>query len=271
MRARLSLADHALPLVAAALLALVVGACDYMVAVPTPRPSRVVAIPEPLPSAEPDESDEAPTLRPDPSGRAGPDLVDAANALADLDSYRVSVATRGLVPAAAPGGEATMTSILIQGEHPAADITIGGVDGYSGGRLRAIVIGDEAWLREGGGSWQKSPGGAADFDAAFTTLSPAGLVAGFEGLSPALRRSGTELRSGIRTIRYHADAGDALAAAAGLGDGSLDAWFAASGGYLVRLDIDGTWDLDGSPTKVQLTIDVTRVNDLANRVAPPAG
>jgi hypothetical protein len=144
-----------------------------------------------------------------------------------------------------------------------------GVDGFAGGRLRAIVIGDEAWLKEGAGPWVKSPGGAADFDAAFTTLSPIDLVGGFEGLSAAIQRTGTERRNGLRTIRYHVDSGDAVAVAAGLTEGSADAWLAVSGGYLVSLAIDGTWDLDDTPTRVVLKIDVTHVNDRANKVTPP--
>jgi hypothetical protein len=261
-----------LPLLAiltAASLALMLAGCDLMIATTTPRPSRLVATPEPTLEPTATEDDEAPTLRPDPSG-TGPDLLDSANGLADLKSYRVAVATRGLVPATPASGTVTMTSTLLQGEDPAAEFSMAGVDGFSGGRLRAIVIGDQAWLKEGNGRWVKSPGGAADFDAAFTTLSPIDLVEGFDDLSAALQRVGTERRNGRSTIRFHADANDEVAAAAGLTQGSVDAWLATSGRYLVSLVIDGTWDGDGSPTNVLLRIDVTHVNDRANTVAPPA-
>ena len=243
--------------------------CDLMTArSPSPRPSRIVATPEPEPSPTATEIDEVPTLRPDPSG-SGPDLVGAANALADLDSYRVTVDSRGLVPATTANGSVTMTSTLIQGPEPAAQFRMTGVDGFVGGRLEAIVIGDQAWLKEGAGGWAKSPGGAADFDAAFTTLSPIELVGEFEGLGGAIRRTATETRNGRRSIHYHADAGDAIAEQAGLSKGTVDAWFAASGGYLVAFVLDGTWDLGGAPTPVVLRIDVTRVNDRANRVVAP--
>jgi hypothetical protein len=259
-----------LAIVAAATLTTTLAGCDLMIARTTPRPSRLVATPEPSPSPTATEDDEVPTIRPDPSG-SGPDLLDAANALADLKSYRVSVASRGLVPATPASGTVTMTSTLLQGADPAAEFSMAGVDGFTEGRLRAIVIGDQAWLKEGSGPWVKSPGGAADFDAAFTTLSPIDLVDGFDGLSAALHRVGTERRNGRSTIRYHADAdaGDGLAVAAGLTTGSVDAWLATSGRFLVGLVIDGTWDIDGTPTGVVLKIDVTRVNDPANRIAPP--
>lgn len=252
-----------------AALATSLAGCDLMTATTTPRPSRLVATSEPQPEPTPTESDEAPTLRPDPSG-SGPDLLDAANALADLDSYRVAVVSRGLVEATRTGGLVSMTSTLIQGDEPAAEFRMSGVAAFTGGRLQAVVIGDQAWLKEGGGGWVKSPGGAADFDAAFTTLSPIDLVSGFEGLTPALHRGSAERRDGQRTIRYHADAGDAAAAAAGLTAGSVDAWLAAKGAALVSLVIDGTWDADGTPTRVLLKIDVTHVNDRSNVVRPPA-
>ncbi len=257
-----------LAIVVVAALAVTLAGCDVMTLKATPRPSRLVATPEPPPEPTPTELDEAPTLRPDPSG-SGPDLVDAANGLADLGSYRVAVVSRGLVAATPANGQVTMTSTLVQGNEPAAQFSMTGVAGFSGGRLQAVVIGDEAWLKEGGGAWIKSPGGAADFDAAFTTLSPIELVSEFEGLGGAIKRTGTESRNGRRTIHYEADAGDAVAKEAGLSKGTVDAWFAASGGYLVGLLIDGTWDLGGTPKQVTLRIDVTRVNDRGNVITPP--
>lgn len=252
-----------------ATLAATLAGCDLMVSTTTPRPSRLVATPEPTPSPEPTENDVAPTLRPDPSG-ASSDLLDAANALADLRSYRVAVATRGLVTATPVSGTVTMTSTLLQGAEPAAEFSMAGVDGYAGGRLDAVVIGDQAWLKEGSGRWTKSPGGAGDFDAAFTTLSPIDLVSGFDALSAALATVGTERRNGRSTVHYHADSGDPPVVAAGLTTGSVDAWLATSERYLVALVIDGTWDVDGTPTPVLLRIDVTHVDDHANAVAPPA-
>jgi hypothetical protein len=162
-----------------------------------------------------------------------------------------------------------MTSTLIQGDDPAAEFTMTGVAGLTGGRLDAIVIGDIAWLKEGGGRWLRTPGGAADFDAAFTTLSPIDLVGGFEGLTPAIARIGTERHNGLPTVRYHVEAGDDDAVAAGLTGGEVDLWLASNGGYLVGLIIDGTWDLDGTATPIHLQIDVSRVNDRANKVVPP--
>ena len=52
-------------------------------------------------------------------------------------------------------------------------------------------------------------------------------------------------------------------------DASRALWLAADGGYLVALVIDGTWDMDGVPTPILLKIDVSGINDPANRIKPP--
>ncbi|MBA2381058.1 MAG: hypothetical protein H0V73_03020 [Chloroflexi bacterium] len=249
------------------LAATFLAGCDLMVPTATPRPSRFVATPEP-PEATPVEIDEVPTLRPEPAGD-GPDLVDGANALADLDSYRVSVESRGLVPATPPNGTVKMASTLVQGTDPAAEFTMTGVDGFAGGRLQAIVIGDEAWLKEGSAGWAKSPGGAADFDAAFTTLSPIDLATAFESLSPGLHKLASERRNGQPSVHYRATAADDATKLAGLTTGAADAWLAADDGHLVGMVIDGTWDVDGTPTAVFLDIEVSGINDRANTIASP--
>lgn len=257
---------------ASLLIALAAGlaACDLMVAPASPIASRRAASSPPV-VAGPDASDEVPTIRPVPAGPV--DLIGAADALADLDSYRVAVVSRGLVPSSATDGRVTMTSTLVQGDIPAAAFTMTGIDGLEGladGPLQAIVIGDEAWLRSGNGRWAKSPGGAADFDAAFTTLSPTELVAGFEGLAPAFKRVGSETKNGKATTHYRAVAADAVGTNLAVTDGTVDAWIARDDGALISFAADATFDVDGTLTPVLLQIDVTRIDDPANRVRPPA-
>ena len=125
-------------------------------------------------------------------------------------------------------------------------------------------------LRSGSGSWVKSPGGAADFDALFTTLSPTEFVGGFDALGPAFVRVGPEQKNGRATIHYRVNPTDPAAAEAGLTSGSVDAWLAQVGGALISLAADGTVDVDGTATPVLLQIDVTRIDDPANRIRPPA-
>lgn len=262
-----TLRSAAVPILLAVAL---VGGCDAMLAPPTARPSREVSTPEPTARPTPTEVDEFETLPPDDAAPEPDDLVTAAEALADLDSYRVTVTTRGIVPATTGSGTVAMTSTLVQGDEPAARFAMTGADGFAGGRLEAIVIGDRAWLKEGSGAWQESPGGAADFDAAFTTMSPVELVRTFDALTPILASAGTERRNGIRTEHLHGDGTNLAASDAGLVDGTIDLWRATKGGYLVAFDLDGSWlDDDGNPVRTTLEIEVTRVNDPANRISAP--
>lgn len=253
----------ALGIVAATVL---LAGCNLFATPSAPHPSRESRTPEPIviPSDPPDEG---PTPPPDP---AGVGFAAAADRLADLQSYRVKLTSTGLVASTAGDGQVSMTSTLVQTAAPAAEFTMEGVDGFVGGRLEAVVIGDEAWLREGGGSWRKSPGGAADFDAAFTSLSPIDLASGFDDMTPALEEVGPESRNTRATIHYRADATNAVAANAGLSAGTADLWVDARAGFLVGLEVAGTWDIEGTPTPVTLRIDVTHVDDRANVVKRPS-
>jgi len=264
------LAGSGLLLAAVATIAASVAACGLMDAPPSVTPSGRTAASAAPPAPTPTETDEAPTDRPIPSGAV--DLVGSAEALADHDSYRAAVVSRGLVPSSAGADRVTMTSTLILGDHPAAAFTLDGVDGFEGfgsGPIHAIVVGDQAWIRSGTGSWRKTPGGAADFDAAFTTLSPIELVGSFEGLAPAFVRVGSETKNGRATTHYRVDPADQAAADAGLTAGGIDLWLARPGGELIAIVADGTFDVDGTATPVLLRIDVTHIDDPANRVRPP--
>jgi hypothetical protein len=252
---------------AIALLPALAG-CDLMTAVATPSSSRLSATLAPPPTGLPVESDEVPTLRPGPSG-GGPDLQDAADGLADLRSYRLSVLSQGLVPSSGSDGRVTMTATLVQGDEPAVAFAMVGIAGVDGVRLDAIIIGDQAWLKNAAGHWVSSPGGAGDVEAPLTALSPPDLVSDFDALSASLRQIGPERRNGQSTVHWQTSAGDAAAASAGLSAGTVDAWLAAVGGDLVALNITGTWDIDGTPTPIVLRIDISRVNDPANRITPP--
>jgi hypothetical protein len=244
-----------------------VAGCALFTPPTAPKPSRLSRTPEPIliPSDAPDEIPTPPGDTPNAIGFAS-----AANGLGDLDSYRVSLTSTGLVASSSADGRVAMTATIIQTNDPAARFTMEGVDGLEGGRLEAVVIGDTAWEKEGSGPWRKSPGGAADFDAAFQPLSPIDLVSAFDGLSAGLREVGRETRNQQRSIHDHVGSSDAAATAAGLSAGSADLWVTEARGDLVAVDIDGTWDVDGAATPVTLRIDITHVNDAANAVRPPA-
>lgn len=265
-------ADHGSPRSVAAIavattVAVAVAGCALFTPPSAPNPSRLSRTPEPIvvPSDAPDE---VPTPPGDTPGGIG--FASAASGLGDLDSYRVALTSTGLVASSAPDGRVSMTATIIQTDHPAARFAMDGVNGLEGGRLEAVVIGDEAWQKEGSAAWRKSPGGAADFDAAFQPLSPIDLVSEFDGLSAGLHQLGRETRNERPAIHYRISSTDAAAGAAGLSAGAADLWVTEGRGDLVGVDVEGTWDIDGTATPITLRVDVSHVNDPTNAVRPPA-
>ena len=251
---------------AATTLVASIAGCALFAPPTAPHPSRLSRTPEPIvvPSEPPDE---APTLPPDSADRAG--FGAAANALGELSSYRVALTSTGLVASSAADGQVSMNATLVQGDDPAAQFRMDGVDGFAGGRLEGIVIGDEAWLKEGTNAWRTSEGGTADFDAAYNALSPIDLATGFDALDPALEVVAVETKNAQRTTHYRVESGSAAATDAGLTAGTADLWIADPAGYLVAVDVAGTWDVEGTPTPVTLRIDVSHVADRANTVRRP--
>ena len=256
---------RAIHLVAATTVAASIAGCALFTPPAEPHPSRLSRTPEPIvvPSEPPDE---APTLPPDSDH---PGFAAAANALAELRSYRVALTSIGLVASSAADGQVSMNATLVQGDDPAAQFRMDGVDGFEGGRLQGIVIGDEAWLKEGTQAWRTSEGGTADFDAAYNALSPIDLATGFDALDPALEVVDTGTKNGQRATHYRAESGSPAATDAGLTAGTADLWISDPAGYLVALDVAGTWDIEGTPTPVTLRIDVSHVDDRANAVRRP--
>jgi len=253
----------------AAVMVICVGGCDsFLGPPPSPSPIRSTA-PSATPSQPPDE---LPTPR---ASRAegALDIVAATEALVDLRSYRVRISARNLVPAAKPDGIVTMTETVVATADPSAvAFTISGADLTDGETVEAIVIGEGAWIRTGNGKWAKSPGGAADFDAVFTTLSPDSIVFDFDDIASAMTKVGSETKNGRATEHYRldADSNAAVASAVGMTAGAADVWLATEGRLLIAMAVDATMDVDGTATHVVLTIDVDRINDARNVVRAPA-
>jgi hypothetical protein len=263
------IAGRPITVVLTALITLGVGACDSFLG-PPPSPTPLATT---TPSATPSEPpDELPTPR---ASRAegAVDIVAATEALVDLRSYRVRISARNLVPSAQPDGAVTMTETVVSASDPSAvAFTITGADLTDGETIDAIVIGEEAWLKNGNGKWAKSPGGAADFDAVFTTLSPDSIVFGFDDIASAMTMVGSETKNGRAADHYRLDAATdaAVASAAGMTAGSADLWLASEGQFLIGMAVDATTNIDGTASHVVLTIDIDRINDPRNVVRAPS-
>jgi hypothetical protein len=188
-----------------------------------------------------------------PAGGPDLDLGAAAAALEEIDSYRLTMSVGG---AAASTVEAT----IVRQPEPAQQLAI-----TSGGSTQNIIlIGDQAWLDAGNGTYQSVPsqmvaGMARAFD-------PVLLLGSFSNpaLAGGLETVGPEDRNGVSTTHYRLDPDSPAGQAAGLPDGAaMDLWLADEG-YLVAFE--GT-SLD--PSMSSIRFEISNVNDPTNSVEAP--
>jgi len=219
-------------------------------------PSPAASGPTPVPPSEPaSPANGTPTAgaTDEPSGGADVDLGDAARALEGIDSYRVAMTIEG-------ASDATVAATVIRQPEPAQQFSIS--SGASTQNI--IVIGSQAWLDPGTGSYQPVPGEmAAGLSQAF---DPVVLIGGFSNplLQTGLETVGQEERNGVQTTHYRLDPESLAGQMASLPpDAAMDLWLAEAG-YLVAFEAS---NLD--PTTTLVRMDITNINDPANQVDAP--
>jgi hypothetical protein len=227
---------------------------------------------EPTPTAE-----STPTPTPEPTDSAepggdGPDLDEAAAALDALTSYKIDIAIAGVLPTAS-GASGITLSALVDRESDAADFTMSGFEGLptAGSGLRVIIIGEDAWLDLGTGTFIPTPGGAATYGDLVESLSPSELLGGLQTEDfRSLPAVGEEEKNGVATTHYHADGSNPEFAANFGPDGETDVWIANDGGYLVSMTVTGTTDVDGVATDIEMAIDLSRIDDPTIDIQAPS-
>jgi hypothetical protein len=195
-------------------------------------------------------------------------------------------------------GESTFISGLIEGDYAGPDshafestFEFAGISGTE----EVVIIGDDAWYREGAGQWRETTASDPDVQNAveLTSADPdflqdPELAEGLEGID-----SEEEEINSVTTRRYHISR-DAVAAladllgeefvadAAGLEDFEMTVWLDEETDGLVRAEISATagpeifsddtgLDVEpGSTVIVEMLIDVTRINDEDIEIEPPA-
>jgi hypothetical protein len=197
---------------------------------------------EPPPTEEPSEEPTTPEV----------DLEAAAEALEDVDSYKLSFIVEG-------ASDATVDAVIIRDPEPAWHYTT-----VTGGQTaEIIIIGDQAWLGSGG-TFQAVPASTVT-----GMIQPFDLVLlmgqmNQPGVAEALQDEGQEEKNGVPTTHYIIDENSPGVGAASFPPGaSFDLWIADEG-YLVALEALGT----GSGVD-RLSINVTDVNSSDNVVEPP--
>jgi hypothetical protein len=231
-------------------IALTVVACGGASATPTPVPVGEATTP---PAAT------TPTPEPTPGAEATPEVaiptIDWSGLTANLegvDSYRIQVSA---------GGQSQYQAVVIKGPVHAEAVTLGSGNDVT----RLLVIGDEAWMAAGAEKYQSVP--AATVTGMVGAFSPALLVgafasAGTGGFGSAV---GTEQKNGVNTTHYRLDTSSPIAILASMPPGAaVDVWVADQG-YLVSFVLSGMTE-----AAANVSIDVTNVNDPANKVDRPS-
>lgn len=243
-------ARSAVAMSAAALAtSLVVAACGGG-ATPSPSgasaaPSGASAAPSGAASTEPSPGASAAPSSGAASAAPSIDVAGAAQALEDIDSYRMTITS----------GAGTFEAIVIRQPEPARQITITN----DSETTRIVIVGDQAWLDDGSGSYTQVP---AAMVGAFTSMfDPLLLVSSAEGWTGGWATVGTEEKNGVQARHLHIDSSTTGALVPDFpSGGSVDIWVADEG-YLVA------WQATGFGEDV--TIDISNVNDPENKVEAP--
>lgn len=177
------------------------------------------------------------------------DLGKLGGAIPGLDSYRVSVSTEGTKQ---------YESVVVTSPEVAKHITTFKDDGTADSEF--IIIGDQAWTKDSGGTWESMPSQMAQ--AMLMAFDPATMFAAYATANWAggAHDVGSEDKNGIPSHHFSIDPTAALGAALPSGT-SVDLWV-ADAGHIVALEITS----DG---KQALAVEISNVNDPANQVEAP--
>ena len=202
----------------------------------------------PAPSQEPAATDAVPSIGAIPSF----DLGELAASLKGVDSYRVKIAIAGQTYAGVVVTKPVLSRDLLIGTGPSA--------------THVVVIGDRAWIGQGSGPLAPAPAEMTGPMLGF--FDPAILLGAFAKASLASSQDlGTETKNGVNSHHYKSNASLLGGGTLGLPAGSsIEFWTAVDGGYLVSYAATGFGGVAGG----DMTIDVTNVNDPANKVKTPS-
>jgi hypothetical protein len=243
-----------------ATIVVTVVACGGSSATPTPTPVGE-ATPPPAGEATPAPAGEVtPTPEPTPAGEATPgdvipsiDLGALTGAIPGVDSYRTSFSVNGV--------EQYQTVVVTKPVLSKAITTLN--DGVVGTRF--IVIGAETWTAEGAdGTFAPVP--AALASSLLFAFDPALMLGAYTGLDlgQAASDQGVESKNGVQARHLRIDPTTFAGLAGAMPPGSaIDIWV-ADAGYLVA------WEMTGFEESGDVSIQVTGVNDAANKVDRPS-
>jgi hypothetical protein len=235
-------------------IALATAACGgSTAATPAPTPTPASGTEATPPPAEATPTPASGTEATPPAALPTFDLGALTGGLPGVDSYRTETSV---------GGVKQYESVVVKAPVLSKAITI-----FDGGEVsqRLIVIGDEAWMADGAnGAYQSVPSQLAS--SMLLAFDPALMLGGFAAVDWAKAASnlGTEQKNGVQAHHVRIDSTSFVGASAAMPPGAaIDAWV-ADAGYLIA------WEMTGFPEDANFSIQVTGVNDPANKVERPS-
>ena len=204
----------------------------------------------------------------------------ATSKLADLTSYRFKVSLEGKGASAGEaqsGGSVTMlgTVILKPAKALRFDMTSAEAGASASGQtLSYVLIGDKAWFGTGGQMTQMPAESAAGMASSFDSFLPEKLFGtDFGAYASGYRMVGEEQKNGVACQHFQADSSvlQQYASLYGVtGDWHADVWIASDGGFPVSWDVSGSAASGGASGTYSVSVDITNINDPANKVSAPS-
>jgi hypothetical protein len=235
--------------------ALVAAACSSGSATPSPAASSEASAAPSVeaPSATPSE---VPSASTEASVGALPsfDLGALTGAIPGIDSYRTSTSV---------GGVKQYESVVVTKPELSKAITVYDDTGTVSNRY--VIIGKDAWSADGpAGKFQSVPAELAS--SMLMAYDPALMLGAYAAVdwSSVASDQGTEQKNGVEARHVRIDSTSFLGASGAMPAGAaIDVWV-ADAGYLVA------WEMTGFPNDADFSIQVTNVNDPANKVEQPS-
>jgi len=240
---------------------------------------------EPTATSEPTE-----TLDAEPTATSEPTRVPAAASPFDSFHYTVDLSFTVSEP-----GEAEEAAVQVEGDFVAPDShAFSATYNFAGLSVSeaVVLIGEEAWFREGSGDWRATNRSDPDVQGAIdlTSADPDFLQAASSRRGLGALDSEPQTINGVETRRYHipkeaVNALDDLLGeefvedAAGIEELEMTVWLEQETDALVRAELTATASAEFFGTEVELTsgatmsftmvIDISQINDPDIEIEPP--
>lgn len=233
-------------------IVLTVSACGGSAATPTPVPAGE-ATPPPAEATPTPETPQGAEATPD-AALPTFDLGALSGAIPGVDSYRTSFSVNGVEQ---------YQSVVVTQPVLSKAITTFDEDGTVSTRF--VVIGAEVWTADGAdGRFEVVPEALAN--SMLLAFDPTLMLSAYANVDWAhgAADQGSEEKNGVQTRHVRLDPTTLVGAAAAMPAGSaIDLWIAEAG-YVVA------WEMSGFAEGQNMSIQVTGVNDPANKVEQPS-